>query len=387
MRKFLGLLLALCLILAVAAEAFAAGKPEITEQPKSATTSEKGSITFAVKVNGKGSKITYTWYFVNPASGEKISGKNLKKTFKGIVVNKPNAAKITLKKVPQEMHGWLVYCHINGNGYKLDTEQVTLSVYGMEPLEEAAPAPEAPAEGSDPAASAESAPAAEDAAPDAEEASAEPASDPASEPAAEEAAPAEEEAPAEAAAPPEAPAAAESESEGDAEVSREITINASGDFLYPMDSLGKLTAEAPVSSIAFINTGNVAIHSEDAIRSWTINGIRYESEVALNTIRLFNVSQDLSVSLGLERKTAASASVDESRMCKVVCTGCSFTCISRGLRAVTEGEVPAGSLISVFCTDSSALANGYSINGADPVNAGKASFQFTVTEDTEIILR
>ena len=165
MKRFLGLILALCLILGIAAEAAAAGKPVFSQQPKSATTDRKGTVSFSVKVKANGSKVSYTWYFINPATGEKVSGKNLSKTVKGVKVAKPNTPKITLKKVPAEMHGWLVYCHINGNGYKQDSDQVVLNVYGMEPVSdpsaqpegsgEPAAEPEQPAEGAETAEPAE----------------------------------------------------------------------------------------------------------------------------------------------------------------------------------------------------------------------------------------
>ena len=393
MKRFLGLILALCLILGIAAEAAAAGKPVFSQQPKSATTDRKGTVSFSVKVKANGSKVSYTWYFVNPATGEKVSGKNLSKTVKGVKVAKPNTPKITLKKVPAEMHGWLVYCHINGNGYKQDSDQVVLNVYGMEPVSdpsaqpegsgEPAAEPEQPAEGAETAEPAEGGETAEPA-PEGGE-TAEPAEG------GEAAEPAEGGETAEAA--PEGgevaePAAADDpESEGAGYVSRDITVSASAAFLIPIDSMGKATSDAPVSSLTFTDTGNVSIRSEEPIKSWTINGIRFESENPQNTINLFNISEDLTISLSTEQKTAASAQVDESVICKVTCEGCAFTCATKGIRNATEGEVPSGSLITVFAKDSSALPNGYVINGAEAAYMNKASFQLTVTEDTNITLK
>ena len=129
MKKIIGLILAFCLVFAVTTSALAA-KPSISNQPESATTDKNGTVTFSVTT--KGSVDSITWYFVNPETGEKTSGKKLPSLFKGIKVLNPNSKKITLKKVPEAMHGWLVYAHINGNGYKLDSEQVILQVYGME---------------------------------------------------------------------------------------------------------------------------------------------------------------------------------------------------------------------------------------------------------------
>lgn len=42
MKKLLGIILTLCLVLTLAADAFAASKPEITKQPETATTSKRG---------------------------------------------------------------------------------------------------------------------------------------------------------------------------------------------------------------------------------------------------------------------------------------------------------------------------------------------------------
>lgn len=384
MKRFLGLVLALCLILGIAAEAAAAGKPVFSQQPESATTDRKGTVSFSVKVKANGSKVSYTWYFVNPATGEKVSGKNLSKTVKGVKVAKPNTPKITLKKVPAEMHGWLVYCHINGNGYKQDSDQVVLNVYGMEPVSdpsaqpeeagEPAAGPEQPAEGTETADPAEGGETAEPA-PEVGE-PAEPAEGGETAEAVPEGAEAVE------------PAAADDpESEGADYVSRDITVSASAAFLIPIDSMGKATSDTPVSTLTFTDTGNVSIRSEEPIKSWTINGIRFESENPQNTINLFNISEDLTISLSTEQKTAASAQVDESVVCKVTCEGCAFTCATKGIRNATEGEVPSGSLITVFAKDSSALPNGYVINGAEAAYKNKASFQLTVTEDTNITLK
>ena len=384
MKRFLGLVLALCLILGIAAEAAAAGKPVFSQQPESATTDRKGTVSFSVKVKANGSKVSYTWYFVNPATGEKVSGKNLSKTVKGVKVAKPNTPKITLKKVPAEMHGWLVYCHINGNGYKQDSDQVVLDVYGMEPVSdpsaqpeeagEPAAGPEQPAEGTETAEPAEGGETAEPA-PEVGE-PAEPAEGGETAEAVPEGAEAAE------------PAAADDpESEGADYVSRDITVSASAAFLIPIDSMGKATSDTPVSTLTFTDTGNVSIRSEEPIKSWTINGIRFESGNPQNTINLFNISEDLTISLSTEQKTAASAQVDESVVCKVTCEGCAFTCATKGIRNATEGEVPSGSLITVFAKDSSALPNGYVINGAEAAYKNKASFQLTVTEDTNITLK
>ena len=379
MKRFLGLILALCLVFAIAAEAFAAGKPEFTEQPKSATTDKKGTVSFSVKVKTNGAKVTYTWYFVNPANGEKVSGKKLNTVVKGVKVSKPNSAKVTLKKVPESMHGWQVYCHINGNGYKVDSETVTLNVFGLDPVE----SPATPQDLTEAEGSAE--PAAETAAEPAEEPAAEPAEG-AEAPEGEAAEPAPE-SEAEPEPEPEPIPFAEESDAGDFE-SREITVSATGDFLYALDSLGKAASDTPVSTLTFMNTGNVSIRSADPIKSWTINGIRFESESAQNVINLYNIDEDIAISLNVAQKTAASAQIDENVTCKVTCEGCVFTCTTSGIRKADQGEVPSGSVITVItASGTEALANGYIINGGEPDHKKQASFQLTVTEDTTIILK
>ena len=75
MKKIISLVLAFCLVFAFASEAFAAGKPTITKQPETSTTSKKGAVSFSISV--KGTVDSYTWYFINPENGEKVSGKKM----------------------------------------------------------------------------------------------------------------------------------------------------------------------------------------------------------------------------------------------------------------------------------------------------------------------
>ena len=43
MKRILGIVLALCLVLTLCTDAFAASKPKFTKQPKTATTNKKGT--------------------------------------------------------------------------------------------------------------------------------------------------------------------------------------------------------------------------------------------------------------------------------------------------------------------------------------------------------
>ena len=363
MKKLLGIILTLCLVLTLAADAFAASKPEITKQPETATTSKKGAVAFSISV--KGSVSSYTWYFVNPETGDKVSGKKLSSTVKGVKVSNPNSKKISLSHVPESMHGWSVYCHINGNGYKIDSDTVTLYVYGMD----------IPETGSSEAPAADA-----DAKPEAEPASAPVESNP-------------------------APAVAESgesasQQGGDQAVgtdqgegadsdliieNRAITVTSSSKNLFRLDNKGNITDASPVSSLEFNNAGSFAVRSDEPIKSWTVNGIRFEPAQPVNEFKVMNVTESIALDVKIARTSAAEAEIDESKMCKVTCKGCTFTYLSKGLRAVTEGEVPSGAPIRIIADNSDLAAGGYSINGGEPENVGKASLQLTVTDDVTIV--
>ena len=338
MKRILAMILTVCLVLGIAASALAAAKPEFSQQPKSATTSKKGTVSFSVKIKGTVSNIT--WYFVNPQTGEKITGKNLKKSFKKINVSNPNSKKITLKKVPDEMHGWTVYCHIAGNGYKVDSEPVVLNIYGMDPVTEpvkiSAAAPGAAGDGST---GADGQPAVMNLNVDEEEIEV---------------------------------------------VDKEITVTASAPVLYTIDAMGKLTSDTPQSSIKFVNSGAVAVRSNEAIKNWTVGGYRFEPLEPVNGFNVYNINSDTAVKLGVVRQTAATAAVDDSVLCSVSCNGCAFTYFPKGLVSATEGSVPAGAVITVFTTSSGL---GFSVNGTEPINQGKASFSLTISEDTTITMR
>jgi len=395
MKKIVGLLMVFCLVLSAASGVLAATKPEISEQPVSATTTQNGTVSFSVKVKTNGTNVAYTWYFVNPATGEKVSGRKLNTVIKGVKVTRPNGQKITLKKVPESMHGWNVYCHIAGNGYKLDSDQVVLSVYGMESVEPAPqeqpaeePVPEQPAEETVPEQPAEE-PVPEQ--PAEETVPEQPADEPVPEQPVDEPAP-EQSAEHLAEEPvPEQPAE-EQPVIGDngeiVEADREITVTASGAYLYRVDALGNPVDESPAEALTFLNIGNVAIRSEDPIKSWSINGILIEPIEPVKGFNLVNVAEDVSIGLNVVKAAApVVAEVDESSMCQIACEGCTFTCFAANLIGVTEGSVPAGSLISVSAAAGASTANGYSVNGADPEYQNLAFFTLTVTGDTSISLK
>lgn len=397
MKRIVGLILVLCLVFSLVAEALAAPKWEILEQPQAVTNEKKKTVTISINVKGKGVK--YQWVFVNPEDpDDKVTGKNLAKDkrFKGIKVKDYTKKKITLSKIPEALHGWNVYCHLYSNAYKMDSEPTVIQVPGMEPVQTAAEAEAAEAE----AAAAEAA-AAEAAAAEAEAAAAAAAAAEAEAAAAEVEAEATEteaaavEAGAETAAAAEAETAAEGEEEvGDddegiavAEEPQEFVITANGKYLYKADSMGNPEGEEPASSLTLLGTSNVFVKSDSPIKSWTLNGVRMEPAEEVTSFKLLNLTSDTTLNVKTAIKTAASAKVDESTSCKVTCEGCSFTYMPKGLKSVKEGEVPSGAVIYVFADKSESVANGYSVNGGEPENPGASSMQVTITGDTSIAVR
>ena len=338
MKKILVLVLALCLVFVLAADAFAAGKPSITKQPETATTSKKGVVSFSVKTTGSVKSIT--WYFIDPSTGNSYTGKQLLKAFKGIGVSNPNSRKITLKKVPEVMHGWTVYCHINGNGYKLDSDRVQLLVYGLEPPAQGIIAAETKNASPDDSGSAS-------------------------------------------AAGPADGENSETESSGTVQ-DKTITVSCSSRILRKLDAAGKVVEGDPSSRLEFTNTGSFIVTSEQPIKSWSVNGIRFEPAEPVNEFKVMNVTSDITLDVKINRVSAASVQVDESHMCKVTCVGCTFSYLRGGLRSVTSGEVPAGAQINVVADTADLAATGYRINGGEPSYIGNTSFSIIINDDVEI---
>ena len=128
MKRLLTILAVLCLMLGCINEARAA--ITVTEQPETQTVKAGGSVIFSVKAKDAGKVIT--WHFVSPDGGEDITGKKLSGRFKGLKVSNPNTLNIKLKNVPEEMHGWTVYCHLGKTSAGLDTETAMLLIEGKE---------------------------------------------------------------------------------------------------------------------------------------------------------------------------------------------------------------------------------------------------------------
>ena len=384
MKKIVGVILILCLVFTFAAEAFAAGKPVITKQPETSTTSKKGSVSFSISVKGKVS--SYTWYFINPENGEKISGKKLSSVVKGVKVNNPNSKKISLSHVPESMHGWSVYCHVNGNGYKVDSDTVTLLVYGMETADSSSSSDEKKAETASGGKEKEKESASSEQEKKKESASADTdkkkdntdaetnKSDSASA-----------EKSADADASPSGDLGEGADDEIPERSSKTFTVTAPSKVLLKLDTKGNIVDDTPVSSLEFVNTGSFCVKSEEPIKSWTVNGVRFEPAQPVNEFKVMNVTDNIALDLKIYRATDADVQVDESKMCKVTCKGCTFTYLRGGIRSAVSGEVPSGAPIRVIADNSDLAAAGYSINSGATENAGKASFMLTVSEDVEII--
>ena len=358
MKKVLVLILMLCLVAGVSVPALAAGRPKISEQPVSATTDEKGNVSFTVKAsNVEG----LTWRFVNPETGEEITGKNLSKKIKGLTVEGANKKTIKLIGVPEEMNGWTVYCHITGgNGYKVDSDRVMLTVYGMTAPEFPTPAPDPIAE-PDPVV------------PDSGTSEVIPSPDDTqSTPA-----------PADTAT---APVQADTSTTPVEEIPENpsFTIRGENVTLYPMDAYGNRMEDEAAAVLTFEDIANVAVQANGEVKYWTVNGMRIEPSASLSGFTLRNVTADLTISAALSGSTVSESN---DTLVHITCEGCTFTYGKGGLKNLTEGNVPSGAAIIIAADSNAVAANGYSINGGSFEHAGEASFRLTVTGDTDVRTR
>jgi hypothetical protein len=163
-----------------------------------------------------------------------------------------------------------------------------------------------------------------------------------------------------------------------------VSITCSDAVLYKIDSFGNPVGDSPISSLTFSNSGSFMVKADEPIKTWTVNGFRFEPAEPVEFFKVYNVSDNITLNVSVVKKTAATAEVDESKMCKVTCTGCTFSYMP-GLVSVTSGEVPSGAYITVI-GDSANLASGYSVNGGEPDHQNLASFRLTITEDTQIVM-
>ena len=491
MKKLIGLMLVLCLIFSFAADAFAAGRPKITKQPETATT-KKGKAVFSITVTG--TVDSYTWYFTDPSTDETISGQKLQKSkrFKGLKITGYNGKKMTLSKVPDAMHGWQVYCHVNGNGYKMDSDTVFLYIAGMDvPAADPDTSPadtgkdELPDEKEIPASSS-----ADDDMPDEpdddmpeesvpgdssesgddiipytleEDMSGEPEDILPAEP--DDAVPDE---PDDYAPADETDIAADVQDTSvgsDTDTSADtVIVTANAKVLRMLDDSGSNPVGEPSSRLELKRGGSVIVQSIDSVIGWTIGDTRFEPSSSIFEFRVLNLAQNMSVDImtqstpddmietapddlsadlpdesdepdidpfidaaedndsdmiaadefgdndpvaesadpsypsdipsepedsqdpvtSAETPVVLTQSSDNTGLCRIVCTGCTFTYLSGGLRSATEGEVPSGARISVIADNDSAAAVGYRINGGEAGHIGVTSFRIIVNGDMTI---
>lgn len=299
MKKLIGLILALSLVFSFAADAFAAGRPKITKQPETATT-KKGKAVFSITVTG--TVDSYTWYFTDPSTDETISGQKLQKSkrFKGLKITGYNGKKMTLSKVPDAMHGWQVYCHVNGNGYKMDSDTVFLYIAGMdvsadntEPSVKADAVDDLPAEPDGQASSLSDDMPVE---PDDDMSGIsqdvlpyDPDDDMAVEP--------EVTVPAETGDSTDISAQESYAPAGEKNGAGTITVTANAKVLRMLDASGSNPVGEPVSILEIESGGSVIVQSIDSIIGWTIGDTRFEPASSIFELRVLNLSQDMVVDI------------------------------------------------------------------------------------------
>ena len=127
MKRLTAMTVMLCLLCVCMGGALAA--ITVTAQPETQTVESGGTVTFSVKARGASA---ITWHFISPDGEEDITGKKLAGRFQGLKVTNPNTQNIKLRNVPEEMHGWTVYCHLGKAGAGMDTERVLLLIEGKE---------------------------------------------------------------------------------------------------------------------------------------------------------------------------------------------------------------------------------------------------------------
>ena len=362
MKRFVTLLLVLCLALGVTSAALAAGAPRINKQPVSKAP-KKGQIVLEIDADHYDQKES-GWRFINPETGEEITVIDLRdRVFKKnkLTYKAENKKKrLTLLNVPKAMHGWEVYMHLSGNGYTLDSDHIRIWCYGMKKGEDIVTVSITPAPS----------PAADDGQgttlPDGNGQDV-----------------------------PEVPAAAGDPGQDAAPVPtatpeptgpKIITVTASKVTLLPLDARGKPMEDQAASSLTFEDSGSVAIRSDTPVKYWLINGVRIEPQESVTSFVLKNITADMSISAKLDRNGSGASDIDPDTPCTVTCKGCVFTYHADGLYTVESGTVPLNAFVIVSVTNTEATAKGYIVNGGEPDHAGSASFLLKITGDTTITL-
>lgn len=345
MKKLVAILAVFCLILGCFSLAQAA-KPSITSQPETQTVKAGGTLTFTVKAkNAAGESIT--WYFLNPATGVTTTGKKLSSVVSGVKVEKPNSLRITLKKIPEELHGWVLYCHIGPKGGGANSNYAMILIDGKE-------VPPMPVQSFS--------------------------SGKGGEPVVETPEP--------------------------VEIIEPVVIKGSKVELYNLDSKGNPTG-SPQTELNFPD-GVASFHvripegTEGTLQYVVVSGIRITPEgenVTGMSIRGLKESGTVKVKINRPSDGPESEEeeeivprpaqtetepVDESSLVNVSCTYCRFT--GGNNTYVESGKVPVGTTITVFASGGQ-IHKGYTINGGKAAYKDQASFQLVVEGDTTITMQ
>lgn len=404
MKRLLSFLVVFCLLLSCCSAAFAAAKPAISLQPVSQTVKAGGSASFKIKATNF---TALTWYFVDPLTGEKISARHITEKFSSLRVKNPNGRTLTLKKIPEAMHGWTLYCHLVGNGFRLDSDTVMILIKGKEPP---ADVPAVPAE-------------------DADSSSDNPET-------------------------PEDTGTSESGEEESSGPIKPFTVTVSGELeLYELSRSGKPAGE-PQTTLSFEESASFYVKANGYIQYLLINDLQLTPTNNVTGMTIRGVVKDTVIQGRVIKASAAEEAVetasetgedqdeaenaeenpaeeenpeeaedpteeenpgefpaeneeedeapavslspaqptpapeipaDTSNMVLVTCERCRFS--GGGNSFATSGYVPIGTTITVVCGSEGNLATGYNINGTSGSNKGQASFKLTVEEDTTISMQ
>ena len=351
MKKFVSLLLILCLVLGISCTALA-DAPYFTTQPVDATTDKSGGLSLIFKGEDFIPNSS-SWHFIEPDTGKEWTGPQLRDEMKARRVTNftltasEGKQKLYLTGVPKFMHGWEVYVLLVGDGGSVESNHIHIYWYGMDPNTKYDAA----------AASAKTQATTKQTSKSDKNTQANAGTTPA-------------EIPEEPAGP------------------KIITVKADKVTMYPVDSRGNAIEDQAAETLTFEDIGSVAVKSDEPVKYWTVNGIRIEPDGDnVTSFVLKNITSDLVISAKVQKASSASASsadIDPDSPCEVTCTGCTFTYHKGGLKSATSGTVPAGATIIVFTSDAQAAQRGYSINGDSPEHQGSTSFRLKIEDDTTI---
>ncbi len=378
MKRFLSVLVVLALVLGCVSAALAAG-PKITKQPETKEVKKGGKISYTVRAQNT-SGLGITWYFTEPGTGKVFTGKTISSHIKGLRVINPNSLSITLRNVPEEMHGYELYCHIGSRSSGVNSQTVTVLIKGMDaPVKTSPKKSSSNDEDEDEGTSSKASSGDENEGEDEDEGSSKGSkktgttSETSKTSTTSKATPTKE---------PEEPAKP-----------TPVTITAGkGIELYAVDRLGNLNGSAQATMTFPSGTANfyakLPAGTEGSIQYLTIGSLRITpaGEVSGMSIRGVTASGSVRVKVAKPGQAAPvedEEPVDPSKLVTVKCTNCRFTGWHNTF--VESGQVPAGSTITVIASNG-LINKGYSINGEEAEHKDQATFRMVVDADTTITM-